>query len=82
MPRRRLFLSTDVSVFVVDCGGVCSCATCHVHAQPEQWDKVGAPSEMESDMLEFDDNVSEHSRLSCQMQVTEALDGVILKVAK
>lgn len=65
-----------------DCGGVCSCATCHVHAQPEQWEKVGKPNEMESDMLEFDDNVSDYSRLSCQMQITEALDGVILKVAK
>jgi len=65
-----------------DCGGVCSCATCHVHVQPEQWDKVGTPNEMESDMLEFDDNVSKYSRLSCQMQVTDNLDGIILKVAK
>jgi 2Fe-2S ferredoxin len=65
-----------------DCGGVCSCATCHVHVQPEHWSKIGAPSELESDMLEFDDNVSEFSRLSCQIKVSEDLDGVVLKVAK
>ncbi|GAL64780.1 2Fe-2S iron-sulfur cluster-binding protein [Algibacter lectus] len=65
-----------------DCGGVCSCATCHVHVNPEQWDKTGAPDELENDMLEFDDNVSEYSRLSCQMKVNEDLDGLILTVAK
>ncbi len=65
-----------------DCGGVCSCATCHVHVNESDWEKVGAPSELESDMLEFDDNVSEFSRLSCQINVTEAIDGVVLTVAK
>ncbi|CDF79813.1 2Fe-2S ferredoxin [Formosa agariphila KMM 3901] len=65
-----------------NCGGVCSCATCHVHVSPEDWEKTGAPSELESDMLEFDDNVSEYSRLSCQIKVSEALDGVLLKVAQ
>ena len=65
-----------------DCGGVCSCATCHVHVNEADWDKVGAPSELESDMLEFDDNVSEFSRLCCQINVTEAIDGVVLTVPK
>ncbi|SHJ86321.1 2Fe-2S iron-sulfur cluster-binding protein [Maribacter aquivivus] len=65
-----------------DCGGVCSCATCHVHVEPAFWDKVGAPSQLESDMLEFDDNVSEYSRLCCQIDVSDAIDGVVLNVAK
>lgn len=65
-----------------NCGGVCSCATCHVHVQPEHWEKTGAPSELENDMLEFDENVSEYSRLSCQIKVSDAIDGVVLKVAK
>jgi len=65
-----------------NCGGVCSCATCHVHVDNAFWEKAGQPSELESDMLEFDENVSEHSRLSCQIQVSEAIDGIILKVAK
>jgi len=64
-----------------NCGGVCSCATCHVHVEPADWDKVGAPNSMESDMLEFDEKVSDHSRLSCQMKVSEDLDGVVLNVA-
>lgn len=65
-----------------NCGGVCSCATCHVHVQPEYWEKTGAPSELENDMLEFDENVSEYSRLSCQIKVSDDIDGVVLKVAK
>lgn len=65
-----------------DCGGVCSCATCHVHVDKVFWEKVGEPSELESDMLEFDENVSEYSRLSCQIQVSDAIDGLVLKVAK
>ncbi|MEM6772914.1 MAG: 2Fe-2S iron-sulfur cluster-binding protein, partial [Bacteroidota bacterium] len=48
-----------------DCGGVCSCATCHVHVAPEDWEKTGEPGDLEKDMLEFDDNVSPYSRLSC-----------------
>lgn len=65
-----------------NCGGVCSCATCHVHVQPEYWEKTGAPSELENDMLEFDENVCEYSRLSCQIKVSDDIDGVVLKVAK
>ncbi len=64
-----------------NCGGVCSCATCHVHVSPEDWEKTGAPGELESDMLEFDENVSKYSRLSCQIQISKELDGIILKVA-
>ncbi|MFS4469002.1 2Fe-2S iron-sulfur cluster-binding protein [Maribacter sp. 2210JD10-5] len=65
-----------------DCGGVCSCATCHVHVAPEDLEKTGKASEIETDMLELDDNANEFSRLSCQLEITEALDGIILKVAK
>ena len=65
-----------------DCGGVCSCATCHVHVEPEFVLKTGQAEELENDMLEFDDLTNEYSRLSCQLQVSEALDGVVFKVAK
>ncbi|PWJ43884.1 2Fe-2S iron-sulfur cluster-binding protein [Sediminitomix flava] len=65
-----------------DCGGVCSCATCHVHVAPEHFEKVGEASEIEKDMLELDDNVSDYSRLCCQMEVSEALDGAVFHVAK
>ncbi len=64
-----------------DCGGVCSCATCHVHLAPEDMDKTDAIQDMEKDMLEFEDNVSEFSRLSCQIKVNDAIDGIVIKVA-
>lgn len=64
-----------------DCGGVCSCATCHVHVAPAYYEKLEAPSEIESDMLEFDDNVNEYSRLCCQIPVTDAVDGITVEVA-
>ncbi|CAM4248768.1 2Fe-2S iron-sulfur cluster-binding protein [Zobellia nedashkovskayae] len=65
-----------------DCGGVCSCATCHVHVAPEDMEKTGSASEIETDMLELDDNADEYSRLCCQIDITDAIDGVVLKVAK
>ena len=64
-----------------DCGGVCSCATCHVHVQPEYWDRIGAQSEIEKDMLELEDEVNEFSRLSCQLEISDVLDGIVLNVA-
>lgn len=65
-----------------DCGGVCSCATCHVHVAPDDFSKTGAPSEIEKDMLELDDKVTEFSRLCCQLAISESLDGITLNVAK
>jgi len=65
-----------------DCGGVCSCATCHVHVKPEDMEKTGQASEIETDMLEFDDNADEFSRLCCQLEISDELDGVELTVAK
>lgn len=65
-----------------DCGGVCSCATCHVHVAPEDISKTGEASEIEKDMLELDDNADEYSRLGCQIEISDAIDGVVLRVAK
>jgi len=65
-----------------NCGGVCSCATCHVHVAPDDLSKTGPASEIETDMLELDDNTDEFSRLCCQIEISDALDGVVLKVAK
>ncbi len=77
----ELAVNNNVPGIDGDCGGVCSCATCHVHVAPEDLEKTGAPGDLEKDMLEFDDNVNEFSRLSCQISVTETLDGITLKVA-
>ena len=61
-----------------DCGGACACATCHVYVRPEWTDKVGKPESMEEDMLDFAFDVRENSRLSCQIKVTDALDGLVV----
>ena len=64
-----------------DCGGVCSCATCHVHIAKEWAEKVGAASDIEEGMLELEDDVSEFSRLGCQVNLTDELDGLVVKIA-
>ncbi|WP_334192637.1 2Fe-2S iron-sulfur cluster-binding protein [Pararhodobacter sp.] len=63
---------------IAECGGACSCATCHVHVAADWMARVGGPDPLEEDMLDFAENVGETSRLSCQIPVTEALDGLVL----
>lgn len=65
-----------------ECGGVCSCATCHCHIDPAHTSKTGDASEIEQDLLELNDHADEFSRLTCQIQVSDALDGLVLKVAE
>ena len=77
----ELAVANNIKGIDGDCGGVCSCATCHVHVAPDFMDKLETQSEIEKDMLEFDDNVDEYSRLPCQLKVSDALDGITLKVA-
>lgn len=64
------------------CGGCCSCATCHVHVDPEWIDKVGKPGDDEDDLLESSDHRNEYSRLSCQIEMSEALDGLKVTIAE
>ena len=59
-----------------DCGGACACATCHVYVDEAWIDKVGTASAMEESMLDFAEDVRPNSRLSCQIKVTDALDGL------
>ena len=63
-----------------DCGGACACATCHVYVESEWLEKTGNRSTMEEDMLDFAFDVRDNSRLSCQIKVTDALDGLRVKV--
>lgn len=59
-----------------DCGGACACATCHVYVDEAFLEKVGEADDMEQSMLDFAENVQANSRLSCQISVTEELDGL------
>jgi len=61
-----------------DCGGLCACATCHVYV-PEEWaQRCGEPEELEANILDFAFDVKPTSRLSCQITVSEALDGLVV----
>lgn len=65
------------------CGGICSCGTCHVYVAPEWADRLPAMGEDEEMMLEAIGEVVEvrpNSRLSCQIELTEDLEGLELEV--
>lgn len=63
------------------CGGCCSCATCHVHVDLAFADKLPKMSEDEDDLLESSDHRGPTSRLSCQVPLTAALDGLHVTIA-
>jgi 2Fe-2S ferredoxin len=63
-----------------ECGGACACATCHVYVAEEWREKTGSPEPMEEDMLDFAYDLRPNSRLSCQIQVTDELDGLVVTV--
>ena len=72
-------IKNGVPEIEAECGGACACATCHVYVD-EQWLEItGGPSPMEEDMLDFGYDVRPNSRLSCQIKVTEALEGLIVR---
>jgi len=63
-----------------ECGGACSCATCHVYVDPA-WTKITGEAEfLEQDMLEAALDLEDSSRLSCQIEVSDELDGLIVRL--
>lgn len=64
------------------CGGVCSCATCHVHVDPAFADRLPPMSEDENDLLDASSHRDATSRLSCQIRMTDALDGLRVTIAE
>ena len=62
-----------------ECGGACACATCHVYVDEGWLEKTGGPSPMEEDMLDFGYDVKPNSRLSCQIKITDELDGLVVR---
>ena len=63
-----------------ECGGACACATCHVYVAGEWFEATGKPEPMEEDMLDFAYDIRPTSRLSCQIRVSDALDGLVVTV--
>ncbi len=64
-----------------ECGGACSCATCHVYVDPDWFAKLPTKSDMETDMLDMALAVEDNSRLSCQIICSPELDGIKVTVA-
>ncbi len=64
-----------------DCGGACACSTCHVYVAKEWVEKLPPKEAMEVDMLDFAyEPDAERSRLTCQIKVTDALDGLVVNL--
>jgi len=72
-------INNDVPGILATCGGSCSCATCHVYVDENWFDKLPAQSLEELDMLDTAHDLEPNSRLSCQILVTEEIDGLIVK---
>jgi 2Fe-2S ferredoxin len=70
----------SVPGILADCGGACSCATCHVFVDPAWVDKLPPKEETEASMLECVLDPQPNSRLSCQIKVTEELDGLVIRL--
>jgi 2Fe-2S ferredoxin len=62
-----------------ECGGGCACATCHVYVDEAWLALTGVASDQEEDMLDFAYKVQPNSRLSCQIKVTDEIDGLIVR---
>lgn len=65
---------------VAECGGSCSCATCHCYVDDAWMGRIPPASEMEKDMLECVLEPKPNSRLSCQIKVTDELDGLVVRL--
>lgn len=74
-------VDNDVEGIIGECGGSCACATCHVRLAPDWFNRVGPPSEMESNTLYLRTHRQPTSRLACQILLTPALDGLSGEVA-
>ena len=64
-----------------ECGGACSCATCHVYVDDDWLEKLHPPREEEIDQLDEAFEVGDNSRLSCQIIMNEELDGLCVTLA-
>ncbi len=71
----------NVAGIEADCGGACACSTCHVYVEESWVEKLPAKDDMEADMLDFAfEPNAETSRLTCQIKVTDDLDGLIVRM--
>lgn len=65
-----------------DCGGSCACATCHVYVDEKFLHKIPEAEEAEKDMLDFVQDSDKSSRLSCQIIISNEIDGIRVRMPK
>ena len=81
MSLMEVAIQNGVPGIDADCGGACACATCHVYVDQNWVEKTGEAEQMEQDMLDFAyEPDPDRSRLTCQLKVTDALDGLIVQM--
>ena len=73
-------VQNDIPGIDADCGGGMACATCHVYVKEEWWDKVPNKEDGEEDMLDMAFEPNKFSRLSCQIIVSDELDGLVVNI--
>jgi 2Fe-2S ferredoxin len=76
----RAAVDHNVPGIDADCGGACACATCHVYVEPEWLERSGTRTEMEESMLSFAAVTQDNSRLACQIELSDALDGLSVRL--
>ncbi len=76
----QVAMSNRVPGIIADCGGSCSCATCHVYVDPEWQGRIPGPSDTEKEMIDCALHVRDNSRLSCQIVVSDAVDGLVVRI--
>jgi len=73
-------IDNDIPGIVAECGGACSCATCHVYVAEEWISRLAQPDAQEDGMLDCVLERKPTSRLSCQIQVSDEIDGLVVNV--
>jgi ferredoxin, 2Fe-2S len=73
-------VNNNVRGIIAECHGACSCGTCHVYVDTAWVSRIGAKTETELSMLECVCDPQPNSRLACQITVTEALDGLVVRI--
>ena len=74
-------INNDIDGIVAECGGACACATCHSYVDEAWMDKMPPMDDMEDSMLDAAYERKDNSRLTCQIEVNDNLDGLIIHVA-
>ena len=75
-------INNNISGIVAECGGACACATCHAYIDENWLDKLPPMDDMEDSMLDAAFERKETSRLTCQIEVSDELDGLVVHVAE